>query len=328
MGGRYATSSASNNTMAGLFTGRFLSNGTNNSVWGSQAFGGTSGSDNTAIGFASSPSLNGNKNTCIGRSACTNLFTGSSNTIVGYVAGATGGPASWSFCHAYGDTAQCAASNQGVFGGNGAGGGMTEAYWGHGITKASPEAFNLRGTGGSGSNNAGSNLTITPGLGTGTAAGGDTILQRSPSVLTGAALQTPADALFIRSQKKTLADGVATAVARISVPQGVAGLTGWTGGTLSYTVVANDATNYQAHRGSVNFAFVNEAGTEACTNLGTVSGIADATPTGTLTATVTGANNAADTCDLLINAASSLAESTLAAFWSIVLDGPGTVTPQ
>jgi len=281
------------------------------------------GSNNTCVGTNCAISGGGSVGgSCLGQS-CTISSTGSNNTALGN-ATTISGSAAGAIC--LGSACASAASNSFTAGS------VTvptnDWYGGKGQTSTAATAFTLHGTGGSGNDNAGGALKLAGGFGTGTAAGGDVAFQRSPSVATGSTAQTATDAIYIRSQKKTLADGAATAVARISVPQGVAGLTGWTGGTLYYTVVANDATNYQAHSGSVNFAFVNEAGTEACTNLGTVSSIADATPTGTLTATISGASNAADTCDLLINAASSLTESTLAAFWSITLNGPGTVTPQ
>jgi len=256
----------------------------------------------------------------------TNGASGNNNLLVGNTATIPAGTTANSII--MGATATVPANTSNVFVAGGNTFPISNVYFSEGVINASALAYTINGTGGSGSNNAGGAVKMAGGFGTGTAAGGDVALQRSPSIATGTTAQTATDALYIRSQMKALGAGVATAVARISVPQGVAGLTGWTGGTLFYTVVANDATNYQATSGSINFAFVNEAGTEACTNLGTVSSIADATPTGTLTATVTGASNAADTCDLLINAASSLTESTLAAFWSVTINGPGTVTPQ
>lgn len=103
---------------------------------------------------------------------------------------------------------------------------------------------------------------------------------------------------------KTLTESVATAFVRVAV-----GSNAVQGGLVEYCVDANDATNYQTRCGTVPFSLVNEGGIEACI-LGTPSD-ADGTPTGTLTAAFTGASNAADTCDLLVDATSSLIQTTL-----------------
>ena len=131
-------------------------------------------------------------------------------------------------------------------------------------------------------------------------------------------------ALWSKQGAVTLADGVATAFVRVAVTSN-----GRQGGIVDYCVDANDATNYQTRCGSVPFAFVNEAGTEGCTAIGTPAD-ADGTPTGTLTVAFTGATNAADTCDILANAASSLTETTLRINYTVRLFGNAAtvVTPQ
>lgn len=324
---------ASNNTggsntaigQAALFSN---SNGSNNVAVGSSALiQNISGGSNTSIGvssFGGGSLLYYNHGTALGHSACGNT-RGSFNTCLGSQAGQ--GVVTADYTIQIGYEAQATASNQLVVGGDATSAGVTIGYFGQGVTKASPTGFAFTTTGGSGSNNAGGGLTIIPGFGTGTAAGGDLRLQRSPSIATGSTLQSATDAYFIRSQMKALTDATATAFVRLSIPQGVAGLTGWTGGTVFYTIIANDGTNYQARRGSVNFACVNEAGTEACT-LGTVVNEADGTPTGTLTVTFDTNSGAADTMDIRANATSSLTETTLAMFYSVMLDGPGTLTAQ
>jgi hypothetical protein len=320
------------NTCFGHFSCLGLTNGANNVCFGAsclqvnkaglrntsmgvQALGGSGDdtsflTDNTALGYQSGQ-----------------LTTGNFNVFLGSLTGRTGQIGSYTLAAGYG--AFNTASNQFVLGGDPASAGFTEGYLGHGVVKVSPENFNLRGTGGSGSNNAGSKFTITPGVGTGTAAGGDMVLQGSPSIGTGSTLQSGADALYIRSQFKTLTPATATAFARVNIAQAVAGINGWYGGTVFYTIIANTAAAavVQAYVGSVNFACTNLAGTETC-SFGTPSSPADNTPTGAITAPTFDANAGTDTIDLRINTDSDQTETTLGMFWSLIGNGTATITPQ
>lgn len=112
-------------------------------------------------------------------------------------------------------------------------------------------------------------------------------------------------ALWAKIGTKTLVSATATAFVRVAVPSN-----GRQGGVVEFCVDADDGTDFQERCGTVPFAFVNKAGTETCTPLGTVSDVAT-TSAGTLTLTFDGISNAADTCDIRATADSSLTETTL-----------------
>lgn len=271
---------------------------------GSGAAIGINGSNVVGIGVGAIPS--GGTNVVIGSNCSSGGFAGV--VVLG------------------GQAAAATANNQFIAGSTSTA--INNAYFGKGPVSTSATAYTINGTAGSGADNAGGGINIAAGLGTGTAAGGDVRLQRSPSIATGSTAQTLADAYLVRSQKKALTDATATPFCRVNLAAGVAGVTGWTGGTVFYTVVANDASDYQSRSGSVNFAVVNKAGTETVV-FGTVSAEAAALSAGTLTISLfDGDTSPANAVDLRITATSSLAETTLALFYSIILNGPGTLTPQ
>lgn len=205
--------------------------------------------------------------------------------------------------------------------------GYNNFYFGKGKTSASAASVTFHGTGGSGTNNAGGSVFVEAGVGTGTAAGGDVALRRSTSIATGTTAQIAADAFYVRSQAKALTAATATAFARINLDQGVAGVTGWTGGTVFYTLAANDASNFQSRSGHQDFSIVNVGGTEVCA-FGTGSTESIANSSGTTTLTFDTDTSPTNGCDLRATGASSLTETTLSLFYSIIMNGPGTVTPQ
>lgn len=122
---------------------------------------------------------------------------------------------------------------------------------------------------------------------------------------------------------KALTEGVPTAFVRISVPQGTT-----VGGFVKYAVEANDGVDFQIRTGILPFGAVNKAGAET----GAVATVSTATETvavsaGTLTMGVwTTASNAADTIDILADATSSLAQTTLRINYSVELYGNAIVT--
>jgi hypothetical protein len=184
------------------------------------------------------------------------------------------------------------------------------------------------GDGITGTNVSGAALTLAGGRATGSAAGGDLRLQGSAALASGTTAQTLGDRMYIRAQQKTLTESAATAFAQVSVASGA-----FTGGEVNYTIVASDGTDHQSRHGRINFSAVNKAGTETCVMApGTVDqttdGNAGAISSGTLTYAVTCATTPTNGIQFEVNAVSSLTQTTLAVFWSIRLDGPGTVTPQ
>lgn len=120
---------------------------------------------------------------------------------------------------------------------------------------------------------------------------------------------------------KTLTETVATSVVIIPVPDDVS-----ISGQFIYTVHARDATNAQTRSGSVLYNGVAEGVTATCV-LGTPTEL-DNTPTGTLTATVTCTSPANNQIQILINATSSLAQTTLEAYGTLIHVGAGEPLPQ
>lgn len=105
---------------------------------------------------------------------------------------------------------------------------------------------------------------------------------------------------------KTLTESVATAFVRVAVPQGTC-----VGGCVHYTIEANNGVDFQARSGILPFAAVNKAGAETV-SVGTPDAASEvvAVSAGTLTNTFT-ATAGTDTVDILADATSSLAQTTL-----------------
>lgn len=124
---------------------------------------------------------------------------------------------------------------------------------------------------------------------------------------------------FFSATPKALTESAATGIAEITVANNTV-----VGGTLYYTVEANDGTEYQARVGAVQFGAASKAGT-ITTFAGTPTENIAAS-SGTLTATFTVTTGAAKII-LNLNAVSSLTQTTLTASYRIVLDG-GTANPS
>lgn len=120
---------------------------------------------------------------------------------------------------------------------------------------------------------------------------------------------------------KTLTESAATSAAQISV-----GAEAGTAGFFIYTVYATDGSTPQVRSGTVQFNVQSDGGTETC--ILTTPAEQDNTPTGTLTAAITCSTTPTNAVDLQINAASSLTQTTLEAYYIVDLAGPGTITPQ
>jgi len=119
----------------------------------------------------------------------------------------------------------------------------------------------------------------------------------------------------------TLVSTVATAVVEIPVAAEAS-----TSGELLYTVHATDGATPQTRSGRVIFNANNDGGTETCV-LGTPEEL-DNTPTGTLTATISCVVGLTNVVRLAIAADSSLAETTLEAYGTLILVGAGEPLPQ
>lgn len=91
----------------------------------------------------------------------------------------------------------------------GCGTGTTEGYIGNGITNATPVSFRVRATGGTGTNIAGGNFTVAPGVSTGSATPACIKLQGTTAGASGTTAQTLTDVLTITDAATiTLADAV------------------------------------------------------------------------------------------------------------------------
>lgn len=188
---------------------------------------------------------------------------------------------------------------------------------------ASPVAQTLQAQGsrgGTDTNVKGANMTQRPGAGTGSAGGGDYRIQRYPSGASGTTQNVAADALVIASKQVTLTESSATAVLDLAVASGSVA-----GGTLYYTIRADDSTDFQAIRGSIPFTAVNKGGTLTAT-VGTAAESV-AVSTGTLTNTVT-ITTGTNSVTLNLNAVSSLTQTTLHAYVSALVDGTGVATTK
>jgi hypothetical protein len=79
-----------------------------------------------------------------------------------------------------------------------------EGYFGDGQTNATAANYRLQATGGSGTNNAASNLTLAPGRSTGNATPATLTLQRTVAGSSGSTLQTLSDAVTVDSSATTV----------------------------------------------------------------------------------------------------------------------------
>jgi len=124
---------------------------------------------------------------------------------------------------------------------------------------------------------------------------------------------------------KALTEAAATSLVRIPVTT----LTG-TGGTVTFTVLAANATDAATLSGVFAFTAINVAATETCptpTLVGTALGAESTvgqTPICTFVCDVTPAN----AVDLQMNCTTTMVQTTLDAYWRINMTGPGEPLPQ
>lgn len=122
---------------------------------------------------------------------------------------------------------------------------------------------------------------------------------------------------------KTLTETTATSLVRIPVAASAG-----TGGVLSFTVFAADATDQQTLVGMLYFSAVNKAGTETCATP-TVAGTAlNSVSSGTLVCTYACDTSPSNAVDIQLNCTSSLTQTTLEAYYKVDLTGPGQPGPQ
>lgn len=215
-----ALTTGSNNAMLGSSAGDGVTSGARNVLVGKDA-GGASGSgamsDVVAVGYQAGLLNTQSQNTFIGSSAGAANIGGTGQTFVGYQAGtvATGGgntligfqtgasittgnfntliggsiTGSTALVGAIAIGWQAIAANN-TFVAGGTGGAINDVFFGRGITDATPTAYTLNGSGGSGSDISGANLQLAGGKGTGVASPGLVVLKYPLLTTTGSALQS------------------------------------------------------------------------------------------------------------------------------------------
>lgn len=120
----------------------------------------------------------------------------------------------------------------------------------------------------------------------------------------------------------TLTEAAATAIVQIPIPAAT-GLSG----ELIYTVFAKDGTNSQVRSGRVIFSVVAELTVETCV-LGTPEELDNTPGVSTLTATIACDTTPANAVNITVNATSSLTQTTLEAYGTVILVGSGEPLPQ
>jgi hypothetical protein len=165
---------------------------------------------------------------------------------------------------------------------------INHVYIGSGVTDTTAQSVTYHATGGSGSNNAGGNLTMAMGAGTGTAAGSQVSLSRSLMTTTGSTAQTQVPG-FTVCETKTLSNTSATATTLAQI--GAASNSGG-GATVFLSVTATDGTNFDTETQSTNLSFVNKAGVfTISTPTTTASSAASNSGSTTIGFTATGASS-------------------------------------
>lgn len=208
--------------------------GINNVVIGTgSAVQGVAGSSHIKIGPSGTCSSTGNNNIMIGNTVT--CLTNSANSLM------------------IGATAVNTGSNQAVFGG--AGFGYNDVWFGEGVVDTSAVGWVLHGTGGSGSDNAGGDISIQAGLGTGSSAGSQVNIDRALMRATGSTAQSAANAITA-CESKTLsnASATATAIATVALASNSSGAA-----RITVSVQCNDGTNFDSDVVTSYVAFVNKA---------------------------------------------------------------------
>lgn len=187
-----------------------------------------------------------------------------------------------------------------------------------GADAGTASSFTLKAADGSGTSIKGSSLELGAGQPTGTNYSGDVLVKTYQPRTTSDT--TKSTAAITRHEYLAapflLTDGAATELFFINLTTNK-----YVGGTIHYTIDANDGTNYQALSGMATFAAVNKAGTITCT-------IAEATHAAEVSAlssgTLTDAWSIADDTNdvkIMVNADTSLSGATVTIRYSILLNG-------
>lgn len=249
-----ATVTGNDNTIFGYFAGDAFTTGARNSLFGKDAggaAGATSMSDSTFLGYQTGLVVTGNNNTLIGSSCgSATLTSGTDNIGLGKSCVFTNANGQI----AIGSGATTTAANQFVAGASAMP--ATDVYFGKGVTSTTSTAWNLHGTGGSGADNAGGALLVMGGAGTGTAKGGNVIIQTSPAIATSSTAQTLRDRYIAVAKGTVLTDATPVTLATITL-----GANAYAGGRIICTVQCTNGTDQQAFTQIVEWSMATKAGT-------------------------------------------------------------------
>lgn len=342
-GGSFVMRQSANSLWLGSATGRTTVAQTNSTIIGVGAHPQNGGAGyNTCVGYNSNASASGGgySNSVVGTNSLSNATIGSINNGIGVscLTGITTGnqnisvgsntfAVNVSYSASFGNGSSPTADNEIVWGSTNYPGEYTSRYTamyvGSGKTSASPAAFSIFATGGLGTNIAGGNITIAGGSGTGTAAGGNNVEQTSVKLASGTTLQPLTDRHNIVGKYVDITAGSAQTFGNLAL----ATSSTVSGGTVIYTIEANDATDYQSLSGVLKYDVVNKAGTLTVA-FEDDQNSACACSAGTLTATVTAAVSGTN---LLFqsDAVSSLSETTLRVSFQVLNNfGQAVITPN
>ena len=176
--GEGATATSSN----AVIVGNGSTGGINSTIVGE----GASGAAGSCTGLGRS-ALPGAIGVAIGE----NTATGGSGVSIGWGANTT----SHAECVLIGRSTSATAANQFVSGSSSYP--INDIYFGKGVTNATPTNYTIHGTGGSGTNIAGGDITYAGGIGTGTGVGGDIIFQYAAAGGSGSTPNSLATAMTI-----------------------------------------------------------------------------------------------------------------------------------
>lgn len=179
-------------------------------------------SSSVNIGRAAGFSETGGNNVIIGTNAGTAVTSGTRNVIIGSSVAITTGNENDSTIVGYngessvsdaiGLGADVIVTTANTFVAGSSGHQIDNVFFGKGESNASPTAYTINGTAGSGTDIAGANLNLAGGQGTGTGAGGKVAIKVAPPGTTGSSLNSLDDAMVFDAESVQTTDATETTI--------------------------------------------------------------------------------------------------------------------
>ncbi len=288
-------STGTGNAFFGKSAGRLNTEGNNNTFIGYLAGdANTTAGDNTFVGMNAGLVSTGGTNSFFGKGAGVANTTATGNTFLGYSAGATittGGnniligdradvssnSITRSIVIGSGTTAVATANDQWVV--STGSGTAIDAYFGNGVTSASPQGIIINASGGSGTNQYGAGLNLASGKATGNAVGGAIAFLTSDAGASGTTLQT------LTEKWRVTAEGHLNGANR-DLGDGAAGNYITLGRNTNATNTGAGSINFQKKSGTAGYVWQDNSGnmrihTAAPTNANDTAGTVIGTQTST-----------------------------------------------